>query len=419
MTFFALFSLAFFMAVIWLRPRDYGGAYTAYFNGLNGQLKQVGSGAPRMILDLDCLDHNLELVKSYSDEIKPVRLVVKSLASLPLLDYCMTRLNSGRLMVFDVSFLEQVIKKWPGVHVLLGKPIPIRAMAKVYRGLPGHDLANVVWLVDSLPRFRQISELASELNKNISVAIEIDIGLRRGGVESMVDFAELVRTVKSCNHCQLRGLMGYDPHLAKIPLWLGRARLISKSQGLYQEFVDTLDHEWPEVRGSEFILNGAGSPTFRLHGLESPLNEVSVGSALLKPADFDLPILADFRPALFIASPVLKKGIGPKVPLLEAWKKPWGWWNPNRCQTFFIYGGYWKAVTENPPGMTLNPLYGRSSNQELLSASFKVKLDVDDHVFLKPTQSEAVLGQLGALMTYRKEGILGDWQVMNHLYKNP
>ncbi|MDD9893526.1 MAG: DSD1 family PLP-dependent enzyme, partial [Gammaproteobacteria bacterium] len=80
-------------------------------------------------------------------------------------------------------------------------------------------------------------------------------------------------------------------------------------------------------------------------------------------------------------------------------------------QTFFIYGGYWKAQPENPPGLKTNSMYGRSTNQEMLNGSAAVDLDVGDHVFLRPTQSEHVMLQFGDLLTARG-GKLGEtWPV--------
>ena len=402
--------------LVWLRPKDEGGEYTPYFQHLNNQLRNKGSAQPRMIVDLDCLDHNLALLKNYHREVKPVRLVVKSLASLPLLDHCMRALDTDKLMVFDISFLRQVVKRWPHTSIMMGKPIPVAAVSDFYGKCPGQDLTNIIWLVDNEDRLQKMVDLASRLEIKINLAIELDIGFHRGGIETASELINIIAILKESSWCQLTGLMGYDPHLSKIPDWLGRSKLLEKSQGIYRKFLQVLTQECPGILRSDFIINGAGSPTFRLHTSESPLNEVSVGSALLKPDDFSLPLLSDFKEALYIAAPVLKKSDGPTVPLLERFGKSWALWNPNRRQTFFLYGGYWKAKVESPKGMLLNPIFGRSSNQELLSGSLKVRLDVDDHIFLKPTQSEAVLGQLGPLMTYRKSGFKDHWPVMTHVY---
>ena len=84
-------------------------------------------------------------------------------------------------------------------------------------------------------------------------------------------------------------------------------------------------------------------------------------------------------------------------------------WDPNRERLYFIYGGYWKARYESPRGIP-EPLY-HSTNQEPLSTSASVDLDVDDYVFLRPTQSEHVMLQFGDLLVVDDDAIVDRWPV--------
>ena len=81
----------------------------------------------------------------------------------------------------------------------------------------------------------------------------------------------------------------------------------------------------------------------------------------------------------------------------------------NTERAFFIYGGHWLAKPESPPGLQYSDLYGRSSNQELLTGSASVDLKPDDFIFLRPTQSEAVLLQFGDLLVYDGRDIVERW----------
>ena len=66
----------------------------------------------------------------------------------------------------------------------------------------------------------------------------------------------------------------------------------------------------------------------------------------------------------------------------------------------------------SPSGLRTNPLYGHSSNQEMVNGSAATGLAVDDHVFLRPTQSEAVLLQFGDLLTVRGGRLQDRWPVL-------
>jgi D-serine deaminase-like pyridoxal phosphate-dependent protein len=56
-------------------------------------------------------------------------------------------------------------------------------------------------------------------------------------------------------------------------------------------------------------------------------------------------------------------------------------------------------------------VYGRSSNQEMVNGSNAVGLVVEDQVFLRPTQTEAVLLQFGDLLAVRGGKIVEVWPV--------
>jgi D-serine deaminase-like pyridoxal phosphate-dependent protein len=81
----------------------------------------------------------------------------------------------------------------------------------------------------------------------------------------------------------------------------------------------------------------------------------------------------------------------------------------NTERAYFIHGGHWLAKPESPPGLQYNDLFGRSSNQELLTGSASVNLKPDDFVFLRPTQSEAVFLQFGDLLVYDGQEIVDRW----------
>jgi D-serine deaminase-like pyridoxal phosphate-dependent protein len=118
------------------------------------------------------------------------------------------------------------------------------------------------------------------------------------------------------------------------------------------------------------------------------------------PTDFDLPTLSDHRPAAFIATPVLKLLASTRIPGAPGLGRLQALWNPNRARTAFIYGGNWPATPVSPAGLSDNPVYGRSSNQEMLNFADGLDLAEGDRVFLRPHQSESVFLQFGDLAVF-------------------
>src|SRR5690554_7433934 len=82
------------------------------------------------------------------------------------------------------------------------------------------------------------------------------------------------------------------------------------------------------------------------------------------------------------------------IPGLEKFKTILRFINRKIAQSFFIYGGFWKADYVFPEELQLNSLFGASTNQTMVNAPMTATLDVDDFVFLRPHQSEFVFLQL-------------------------
>lgn len=401
-------------APLLLRPRDEGGPYADYFRRLNEELRRHGHGRPVMILDLDRVDRNLARIDEAVGSQKSYRVVVKSLPSLPLLKHAMKATGASRLMAFHQPFLNAVAQTIPDADVLLGKPLPVTAAREFYRNLRRGRFdpdAQLQWLIDSPERLRQYQQLAHELGVRLRVNLEIDVGDHRCNIRDTGQLDLLLREIAADpQHLTFSGFMGYDAHIAKLAPWW-RDREFRDVLGRYRGFVDFAREGYPGLFHEDLTFNGAGSQTLRLYEGDRTLNDLAAGSGVVKPCDFDMDLLEEYAPALFIATPVLKRRPSLDIPI-AGWLGPlMTLWNPNRQQSFFIYGGYWKARFESPSGLSSNPLYGHSSNSEMVNASKRVELAVDDYVFLRPTQSEGVMLQFGDLLCVRGGTIVDEWSV--------
>ncbi|HVY86206.1 MAG TPA: alanine racemase, partial [Caulobacterales bacterium] len=325
----------------------------------------------------------------------PVRLVVKSLPAFGLLDPLAERLKTNRYMVFNGAMLNEMFAQRPHAELLLGKPLPVREaapfIARRREGAPGPQ-----WLIDTPARLAAYVEIARAHNAPLDVSFEIDVGLHRGGFPDANALNAALDMAKTEPLVRMRGLMGYDPHVVKVPDPKGAFRQVQEAYRAARARLAEALGVAPEA----LTLNSAGSPTYKLHAAGTVANEVSIGSAFVKPADFDLPTLTHHQPASFIATPVIKALDQTRIPALEGLSGVMSFWDPNSERAFFIYGGHWLARPESPPGLQYNDLFGRSSNQELLTGSRRVALAVDDYVFFRPTQSEAVFLQFGPIACY-------------------
>lgn len=402
-----------------LKPNNNGEAYNSYFSALNNSLKNKGNYVPSMVVDLDLLDKNIDALKQQLNPTVDYRIVAKSLPSPDLLNYIMEKAETKKLMVFHQPFLTALTNDYPQADILMGKPMPVKAAEIFYQTQPSSSEFNpssqLQWLIDSHDRLTQYLALAQQQNTLLQVNIEIDVGLHRGGLQQAEALDELLKTIdNNQQHLRFSGFMGYDPHVVKLPsIVKSPEQAFAESQAIYQAFVDRLYQQAPQYKTQSLCFNGAGSPSLPLHKNKTVANELSAGSCLVKPVDFDIPSLSQFTPAAFIATPVLKKMAGTQLPAIEFAKNILPMWDKNMQQTFFIYGGKWLAKYESPKGLQENALYGESTNQAIINGSSNVNIDVDDHVFLRPTQSEFVFLQFGNIITLRNKAIENQWDILH------
>lgn len=87
--------------------------------------------------------------------------------------------------------------------------MPVAAALNFYRQLAHHlDFdpdRQVTWLIDSQQRLMQYGELAKALGRPLRIALEIDVGLERGGFATRRRWLRRCCNFVSCRHCVCRG----------------------------------------------------------------------------------------------------------------------------------------------------------------------------------------------------------------------
>lgn len=394
-----------------------------YFKKINIALKKHHQAIPFLLLDLDKLDQNIATLKTSFNPNANFRIVVKSLPSFDLISYIMKSMNTNRLMVFHQPFLTDLSSKLDAkADVLLGKPMPVKTAEYYYNHLPQQNQGfnpyqQIQWLVDTESRVHQYIELANRLGEKLHLNLELDVGLHRGGFKNLQQLRVALQLLTAhVEKVDFSGFMGYDPHVVKLPsIVRSQKKSLALSNTFYHQCRTLLKEEFPALCENPLTFNGAGSPTINLHTIEiSPLNDIAAGSCLVKPTTFDIPSLADYVPACYIASPILKKFKGTTLPGLEKFKPIFNFMNRRHRQSFFIYGGYWKADYCYPVGVQENSLFGPSTNQTMLNAPESDVLDVDDFVFLRPHQSEFVFLQFGKILAFRGNDLKEEWSLLQN-----
>ncbi|PAU81829.1 hypothetical protein CK501_01365 [Halovibrio salipaludis] len=388
----------------------------AYFQALQSALIDAGVAGPTLVVDRARLDANIDTLMGHLPEGMGYRIVAKSLPSPKLLAHVRERTGSDKLMTFNQPMLKALGELMPDADQLLGKPLPEAAVRAHFSQLPDprqQALDRIQWLVDTPQRLAQYERLAEAFGVRLRISLELDVGLHRGGFVAGRRLGEALERLGNSDWLMLSGFMGYEPHLASIPELLGwRRHLLRRAKTAYRAAIEQAESVLGAGVAESLIRNAGGSPTYRMHPETDVANEVSVGSALVKPTHFDIPELAPHKPACFIATPVLKGPAPTRIPGLE-WASALGRrLRPKTASALFIHGGNWQADPVDPPGLHYNRLLGRSSNQEMLNGDRRLAIQPDEFVFFRPHQSEAVFLQFGDIAVYEDGAIVDWWPVL-------
>jgi len=249
----------------------------SYFTRLDEVAREAGEGVPRLLVDLARVDSNVDRTLAHLHG-RALRLVVKSLPSVPLLARIAARANTRRFMCFHWPFLVQIARSFPDADVLLGKPMPVAALEAFHRQpLPASFDASrqITWLVDTRSRLDQYARFAHARDLRLRIALEIDVGLHRGGFVDQAALDAACSAVRDCTpSLGIAGVMGYDAHAGKAPWPQSPRAAVARSAARYAELVAHLRARHADLLPADSIFNGAGSPTLTLHAKDSPLNDV-------------------------------------------------------------------------------------------------------------------------------------------------
>lgn len=370
------------------------------FTEASAVLRKSGLNKPSVIVDLDALDHNIQVLRKTADPTLSWRLVAKSLPSGPLLNYLKEALKIEDLMVFSEPMLAKLLSQ-PNGDLLLGRPMLIDSVRRVLKQHP-NAVHQVQWLIDSTERLSQYDELSKELDVSLRVNLEIDVGLHRGGF-TVKDIPRIDALLRESGGLKLAGLMGYEPHLSKLPAILasGAEKRFFRTYRLFWEWANTID--------GGLCFNTGGSLTFQRYVSDNMINDISFGSVMVLPSDFEQSSSHGFVPAAYIATPILKVLPGNPWPGLE-------FLSPFRsgAADVVIQGGYFMGHPVYPARFGYSRLFGRSTNQEIWSGRAQSSIVPGDIALLRPSQSEFVMNSLGPILAYRQGQQLCEWSVLPH-----
>ena len=394
------------------------------FVAWNEALRASAAGRESAFVDLDAVDHNLKMVGGQLGSKFGLRLCDKSLPSLPLLEYMMLAAGTNRIMAFSEQMVGDLLARFgSGVDILLGRPASVDALARTFATLDEvggpNPAGSVRWLVDTPERMQQYAAFAAERGEAIGISVEIDVGLHRGGARNADQLRAMLRTIAESEFLRFTGFMGYEGHVPFVPLDRGSpAAEFEAVQRRYAEFVSVGREAYPALFEGPLVFNSGGSRTYHSYtdDLDTPVNDVAMGSVFFYPSNFHNLPETGLRTATFFATPVLRR-LDPAETYPDASYLPGlAAAQPDFAVWYVMVSGGFPGDRHRPRGLVPSPtatgdptrIVNMLPNQGRWLGAHDVPLDVGDFIFFQPWEADAVRW-LAYLDVFRGGELVDQW----------
>jgi len=398
------------------------------FAAWNAELRLKEPGRDTVLVDLDAVDHNIAVVRATLGPQFALRLVTKSLPSTGLIHHVMTVAHTNKVMTFSEGVLGELLDDFGwSMDALQGRPMPVEGAERLLRKYDAAE--NVRWLVDTVDRAKEYAALAKRTQTRLKVAVEIDVGLRRGGA---IDNAELLNilAVIDANRKLLTfaGFMGYDGHVPYGPQFgLDSDAEFVAVHSRYKAFVQAGAAAYPYMFSrKDLVFNSGGTATYNRYTkdlVDTPVNDMAMGSGFVMPGDFANLAALGHYPAEHLATPVLKRIVPAEVPFIQGYLPQLAQSNPSLEVSFFMLSGPGPSQIVYPPQLIWNPILSTGpgtcgsipppsgdalGNQALMNGSHDLQLGVGDFIFGWFCEGSSV-SEWGSITALRNNVIVDTW----------
>lgn len=253
---------------------------------------------PALLLDLSILRSNIDAMSAWARD----RVYVRPHAKTPkCVEIARLQIAAGAIGITTATVWEAITMLRAGIDdVLIANEVvggeKIALLADAAR------IGQVTVAVDDGRNAEQLSAAATSAGAEIGVLVDVDVGLRRGGVRTLEAARAVAGSITRLPGLRLRGVMGYEGHVVTEPDRELRAWKAAQAMEQLMTYVDQLQGDGFSID----IVSAGGTNTFDMTGAHPRVTEIQVGSYALMDMAY-APLTPAFRPALTILATVVSR----------------------------------------------------------------------------------------------------------------
>lgn len=276
-------------------------------------LSKLDLDTPALLVDLDVLAKNIariiETCRKHSVAWRPHVKAHKS----P--DLAKLQLAAGAIGITCAKLSEAEVMANSGIrNILIANQIvgPI----KVARLINLFNKADPIVLVDSVQNVAELDQAARSGNVRLKVAIEVNVGMNRAGVEPGAPTLSLAEAIAACSNVELVGLMTWEAHTAPIADPAEKAKAVAAA---LRPLVETAQ-ACRQVGHKIEMISCGGTGTFPYCIQQPGVTEVEVGGAIFCDMQYRTKFHLDFPFALTLLTTVISRPTENRI-VVDAGKK--------------------------------------------------------------------------------------------------
>ena len=252
---------------------------------------------PALLIDLELMEKNIARMAEFFAGVKAdLRPHVKT-HKTPILAH--KQIEAGAIGITCAKLGEAEAMVSGGIREILIANQVVGAH-KVQRLVSLARHARTIVAVDDLRNVREISEAATAIGVELGVLVEVDVGMKRCGVDPGEPALLLSREIDRASGLRYMGLMGYEGHIITLPDHEERKREAERAMKLLVDTKHLIEADGLEVR----IISGGGTGTYDITGQYPEITEVQAGSYIVMDSTYHK-VRPEFECALTVLATVI------------------------------------------------------------------------------------------------------------------
>jgi len=178
------------------------------------------------------------------------------------------------------------------------------------------DRADPIVCADSIENLTELDAAFTRANKRLRVAIEVDIGMNRAGVEPGAPVVAFAREIANRPGLRFAGVVGWEAHATTIGDAAEKERTVRAAVSLLTASARACREAGYRVE----VVSCGGTGTFPYCAQQPGVTEVQIGGAIFSDMHYLTHYHVDFSPALTVLTTVTSRPTPTRI-VVDAGKK--------------------------------------------------------------------------------------------------